>query len=142
MVTYKLYEGLTYERELKSFLDKLRIQTQMALRIYIRIKPFESIKDIIDSVKTIEQADGIKDEPAVHVARKEERYKDRSRKTGKGILRARKVTKFASSKKWKFWGQVGVSWSSGKMGHIRWPVALIWGRLSRTRSRRLRKLLL
>jgi hypothetical protein len=27
----------------------------MALRIYMRIKPFESIEDIIDSVKTIEQ---------------------------------------------------------------------------------------
>jgi len=83
----------------------------------MRIKPFKSIEDIIDSVKTIEQAAGIKDEPAVHVARKEERYKDRSRKTGKGILRAKKVTKFASSKKWKFWGQVGVCWSCGKMGH-------------------------
>jgi len=83
----------------------------------MRIKPFESIEDIVDSVKTVEQAAGIKDEPAVHVARKEERYKDRSRKTGKGILRARKVTEFVSSKKWKFWGQVGVWWSCGKMGH-------------------------
>jgi hypothetical protein len=71
--TYKLYEGLTYEQELKSFLDKLRIETQMALRIYMRIKPFESIEDIIDSVKTIEQAAGIKDEPAVDVAMKEDR---------------------------------------------------------------------
>ena len=86
MVTYKLYEGLTYERELKSFLDKLRIQTQMALRIYMRIKPFESIKDIIDSVKTIKQAAGIREEPAVHVARKEDRYKDRSRKSGWCVL--------------------------------------------------------
>jgi len=81
LATYKLYEGLTYEQELKSFLDKLRIERQ----IDMRIRPFESIEDIIDSVKTIEQAAGIKDEPAVHVARKEERYKDRSRKTGKGI---------------------------------------------------------
>jgi hypothetical protein len=86
LATYKLYEGLTYEQELKSFLDKLRIETQMALRIYMRIMPFESIEDIIDSVKTIKQAAGIKDEPAVHVSRKEERYKDRSRKTGKEIL--------------------------------------------------------
>jgi hypothetical protein len=119
LATYKLYEGLTYEQELKNFLDKLRIETQMALRIYMRIKPFEtsSIEDIIDSVKTLEQAAGIKDEPAVHVTRKEERYTDRSRKTEKGILRARKVPKFASSKKWKFWGQVGVCWSCGKMGH-------------------------
>ena len=117
LATYKLYEGLTYEQELKSLLDKLRMKTQMAFRIYMRIKPFKKIEDIIDSVKTFGEAAGIKDEPAVHVARKEERYKDRSRKTGKGILRARKVTKFASSKKWKFWGQVGVCWSCGKMGH-------------------------
>jgi len=39
----------------------------------MRIKPFKSIEDIIDSVKAIEQAAGVKDEPAVHVARKEER---------------------------------------------------------------------
>jgi len=75
LATYKLYEGLTYEQELKSLLDKLRIEMQMALRIYMRIKPFKSIEDIIDSVKTIEQAAGIKDEPAVHVARKEERIR-------------------------------------------------------------------
>jgi len=86
LTTYKLYEGTTYEQELKSFLDKLRIETQMALRIYMKIKPLESIEDISDSVKTIEQAAGIKDEPAVHVARKKERYKDRFRKTGKGLL--------------------------------------------------------
>ena len=55
LATYNHYEGLTYEQELKSFLDKPRIETQMALRIYMRIKPFESIEDIIDSVKTIEQ---------------------------------------------------------------------------------------
>jgi len=73
LATYKVYEGLTYKEELKSFLDKLRIETQMALRIYMRIKPFKSIEDIIDSVKAIEQAAGVKDEPAVHVARKEER---------------------------------------------------------------------
>ena len=53
----------------------------------------------------------------MHVVKKEERYKDRSRKTGKGILRARKVTEFASSKKWKFWEPVGVCWSCGKTGH-------------------------
>jgi len=117
LATSKLYEGLTYEQELKSLLDKLRMKTQMAFRIYMRIKPFKKIEDIIDSVKTFGEAAGIKDEPAVHVARKGKRYKDRSRKPGKGILRARKVTKFASSKKWKFWGQVGVCWSCGKMGH-------------------------
>jgi hypothetical protein len=133
LTTYKIYE-----QELKSFLDKLRIETQVALRIYMRIMPFKSIRDIIHSVKTIPQAAGIKDEPAMHVASKEERYKDRSRKTGMGILEARKVTKFASSKMWKLWVFVGAveRWDT------RWPVALIWGSLNRTKSRSLRKFLL
>ena len=73
----KLFEHVSYEDELQSFFSKLQIETQMALRIEVRVKLFESIEKILEVMKPLEESAGIKDEPLANVAKKGERYKDR-----------------------------------------------------------------
>jgi hypothetical protein len=53
---------------------------QITLRIYIRVKPFESIEEILEVVKLLEESARIKDGPIANVAKKEDRYKDRRKR--------------------------------------------------------------
>ena len=75
------------ETELVYFRDRLREETARALKLHERAGVCKTMEDLIEVVKIIEAADGIKS-PSVNASVKEDRYKDRS---GKGSKKTKKL---------------------------------------------------